>query len=124
MEPALVGFVLAGGAVGLAIACYFTASFFLQDRSPALARFARACATEHGTCLNLLRSRYAHVFGLPNSVFGIGYYVALIAWSVDALIHGEARFATIIGSIAAFAGLFSVFLTWALLVRLRVNCVM
>lgn len=119
---ALVSTIMAGAIAGLPIAVYFTASFYWQDRSPALARFARVCNTEHGTCLALLRTPYARVFGLPNSLLGIGYYVLLIAWSVGALLTGQGRFPGVVAVIATFAGLFSVFLIWALVKRLRSPC--
>ena len=123
MDPTvLVLPILAGATVGLPIAVYFTASFYFEDRHPALARFARVCNTDHGTCLALLRTRYARVFGLPNSLFGIGYYAALIAWSVDALVTGQLRYAEIVMVPVVLAGLFSVFLIWALLSRLRAPC--
>ncbi len=76
MEQILTTLVFIGGLAGLPIAIYFTLAFYLGDRSPFLIRFAKACNTEHGTCLLVIRTPYARVFKLPNSVFGFIYYIA------------------------------------------------
>jgi len=65
--------------MGLADALYFTLAYYARIRK---ARWVpeMLCAREASSCVAVLRTPYAHVFGVPNSLLGIVYYVLLIIW--------------------------------------------
>ena len=66
---------------GLADALYFTFAYYGRIRK---ARWVPEifCAREGSSCVTVVRTPYARVFGLPNSVLGIVYYVLLVVWIV------------------------------------------
>jgi len=63
--------------VGLANALYFTFAYYGRIKK---ARWVPElfCAREGSSCVTVVQTPYARVFGLPNSLLGIAYYVALI----------------------------------------------
>jgi uncharacterized membrane protein len=64
---------------GLADALYFTFAYYGRIRK---ARWVPEilCAREGSSCVTVVRTPYARVFGAPNSVLGIVYYVLLLLW--------------------------------------------
>ena len=64
---------------GLADALYFTFAYYGRIRK---ARWVPEilCAREGSSCVTVVRTPYARVFGVPNSVLGIVYYVLLLLW--------------------------------------------
>lgn len=69
-------FVLSLG--GLADALYFTFAYYGRIKK---ARWIPEilCAREGSSCLTVVQTPYARVFGVPNSLLGIIYYLLLIA---------------------------------------------
>jgi len=67
--------------IGLSDALYFTLAYYGRIRK---ARWVPAilCAREDSSCVTVVRTPYARVFGVPNSLLGIVYYVLLIVWIV------------------------------------------
>lgn len=65
---------------GLADALYFTFAYYGRIRKmrwiPEI-----LCAREGSSCVTVVQTPYARVFGLPNSVLGIVYYAILIVWT-------------------------------------------
>lgn len=115
----LVTAIAALAATGLAIAAYFTAVTYRWMRPDA--RFVPpVCRMESQTCRRIVETPEARVFGLPNSVFGLGHYVVLLAWATtgpwgplwDAAVVAAALWTIVLGA----------WLTYALLARLRVRC--
>jgi len=64
---------------GLADSLYFTFAFYGRIRK---ARWVPEvfCAREGSSCVTVVRTPYARVFGIPNSLLGILYYLCLLAW--------------------------------------------
>ena len=64
---------------GLADALYFTMAYYGRIRK---ARWVPEifCAREDSSCVTVVRTPYARVFGVPNSLLGIVYYVLLLVW--------------------------------------------
>jgi uncharacterized membrane protein len=66
--------------VGLADALYFTFAYYGRVRKfrwvPEV-----LCARESSSCVTVVKTPYARVFGVPNSLLGVLYYVLLMAWS-------------------------------------------
>ena len=65
--------------VGLAEALYFTLAYYGRVRR---ARWVPKilCAREGSSCVTVLQTPYARVFGVPNSLLGIVYYLAVMLW--------------------------------------------
>lgn len=65
---------------GLADALYFTFAYYGRVRKfrwvPEV-----LCAREGSSCVTVVKTPYARVFGVPNSLLGILYYVLLIGWA-------------------------------------------
>ncbi len=64
---------------GLADSLYFTFAYSGRIRK---ARWVPQvfCAREGSSCVTVVRTPYARVFGIPNSVLGILYYLCLLVW--------------------------------------------
>jgi uncharacterized membrane protein len=62
---------------GLVISIYFTLAYYGRIRK---ARWVPEilCAREGSSCVTVVQTPYAHVFGVPNSLLGIIYYTSLI----------------------------------------------
>jgi uncharacterized membrane protein len=66
---------------GLADALYFTLAYYGRVKK---ARWVPQilCAREGSSCVTVVQTPYARVFGVPNSLLGIIYYVLLIVWGL------------------------------------------
>ena len=70
-------FILALSLVGLWISVYFTAVFY-KWCAPDVFWIPKVCRLKEQTCMTILDTPRAKLFGIPNSVFGIGVYSYLI----------------------------------------------
>ena len=68
---------------GLADAFYFTFAYYGRIKK---ARWVPEilCAREGSNCVTVVQTPYARVFGVPNSLLGVVYYLLLIVWAVAA----------------------------------------
>jgi uncharacterized membrane protein len=68
---------------GLADAFYFTFAYYGRIKK---ARWVPEilCAREGSNCVTVVQTPYARVFGVPNSLLGVVYYLVLILWAVAA----------------------------------------
>lgn len=80
-HPVLGTIVILLSLVGLGDAIYFTLAFYGRVEN---ARWVPEilCAREGSSCVTVVKTPYAHVFGWPNSLFGIVYYMVLIGWTL------------------------------------------
>lgn len=64
---------------GLANALYFTFAYYRRIKK---VRWVPEilCAREGSSCVTVVQTPYARVFGVPNSLLGIFYYLVLIGW--------------------------------------------
>jgi uncharacterized membrane protein len=104
---------------GLADAFYFTFAYYGRIKK---ARWVPEilCAREGSNCVTVVQTPYARVFGVPNSLLGIVYYLLLIVWALTA------SGASVIGwaMIAASAGtvILGFYLIYSLRRRLYTDC--
>ena len=115
---------------GLLNALYFTLAYYGRVRKarwvpPAL------CAREGSNCVAVVRTFYARVFGLPNSLVGIAYYLVLIGWLLAgggqasppagtvAWLHGVGWLLVVASGVAVMLGLYLIHALWRIL---RVHC--
>jgi len=65
---------------GLADSFYFTLAYYGRVRKlkwiPEI-----LCAREGSSCVTVVQTPYARVFGVPNSLLGVFYYLSLIYWT-------------------------------------------
>ena len=104
---------------GLINATYFTLEFYGWVEASSLIP-GSLCRTDESGCLSVIRTPYACVFGLPNSLLGIGFYLAMMAglpFMADAL---ALRMTLLAAEVLVF--LVGVYLIYVLRVRLRASC--
>ena len=119
-----VTFLLGGLAcLGFAIASYFTGVRYhwVQPNTRWIPIF---CRLDKHSCAAVVFTRQAHLFGLPNSILGQGYYLTLLIglsfdWQFGSL---QLLFAYILASV--FTVVVGLYLTYALVRVLRVPCVL
>ncbi|MBZ5563492.1 MAG: hypothetical protein LAP13_13860 [Acidobacteriia bacterium] len=80
MNQILRGLIIVLSLAGLADALYFTFAYYGRIKK---ARWIPEilCAREGSNCVMVVQTPYARVFGVPNSLLGIVYYLVLIAWA-------------------------------------------
>ena len=116
--------------VGLANAFYFTFAYYGRIKK---ARWVPEilCAREGSSCVTVVQTPYARVFGLPNSLLGIIYYVLLIARASTGLTLGppiafvaQAVRLADLGLMAAGAVtvVLGFYLIYALIAKLHIHC--
>jgi len=71
--------ILALSLAGLADGLYFTFAYYGRIKK---ARWIPEilCAREGSSCVTVVQTPYARVLGVPNSLLGILYYLALMIW--------------------------------------------
>ena len=81
MNPGILlrGAILLLSLAGLAISLHFTFTYYARIKK---ARWVPEllCAREGSRCVTVVQTRYAQVFGVPNSLLGVFYYLILIVW--------------------------------------------
>jgi uncharacterized membrane protein len=113
--------LLAGGlaTVGLYISAYFSLVYYGLLRADTRL-VPSVCRLEERTCQTVLSTRYARVFGLPNSLLGLCYYCATLA------ILGGSWLASPVGAVLVAIAWFTVglglFLAYSLLFIIRITC--
>jgi uncharacterized membrane protein len=110
---------IALAAAGVYIAAYFTLVFYgYLDANTRL--MPRVCRLEERTCQTVLGTKYAKVFGVPNSLLGVVYYLIVIA----VLLIGWAPQALAVGLIfvAWFTVALGLYLIYALFFIIRIPC--
>ena len=123
--------ILLVSVAGLANALYFTFAYYGRVRG---SRWIPEvlCAREGSSCVTVLHTTYARVFGVPNSLLGIFYYPLLIAWALvgapralDVFFRGNHFVVATLGFLelmALAAVLLGFYLIYALRRKLHTRC--
>lgn len=107
-------------AIGLGISIYFSLAFYGIIRTNEKLLPAVVCSPEEGACLTVLGFPDAKVFGVPNSLLGNLFYLALL---VLVALGPDWRLLWGLSAAAAwFAFLFSLYLIYALFFRIKIPC--
>jgi uncharacterized membrane protein len=111
---------------GLIDAGYFTLAYYGRIKR---ARWVPEilCASERSSCVTVVKTPYARVFGVPNSLLGIIYYATIIWWVALGPPVGMSRTEIFLaGSLLVLASVVTValgaYLVYALRRKLGVNC--
>lgn len=108
--------------MGLGISTYFTAVAYRWVRPDA--RWIPAfCRMAEKTCASIVFTPRARVFGLPNSVLGQAFYLALLVGTPLGLLDGPQLFRFYLGASLLTVAL-AVYLSYSLLFITRVPCVL
>ncbi len=106
--------ILSCATAGFLIALYFT---LVQYRviPPDTRWIPEFCRIDGATCLRLLATPDAKVFGIPNSLVGLIYYVSILVLPIPI-------FETVFLVASIFAVGLGMYLTHSLLVKLKTHC--
>lgn len=105
--------------VGLSIASYFTAIAYRWVQ-PDASWIPTFCRMDEQTCASIVFTPQARVFGLPNSVLGQLYYLALLAAVGAGALEGTVL-SSLLAASAVTVGV-ALYLSYSLLFVLRVPC--
>ncbi len=110
VELLLVSFALAG----LSIALYFSSVYYgvIEADNGWIPSF---CRMEKGACVKILDTPEAKLLGIPNSVLGAIYYLAILFVPID-------RFETLFLLASIVSVGLGMYLVRALIGRLKVHC--
>lgn len=122
MASAIAVLVLA--IVGLIDSVYMTLAYYhVIQRSPRL--FPNiVCSPEGGVCTSVVDTPEAHIFGIPNSLLGVGYYAIMLSTAGASIALNRWLFLPGLLGIAGVAAAFSLYLAWLLIFRMRTACVL
>ncbi len=105
--------------IGLSIASYFTAIAY-RWVNPDASWIPSFCRLDEQTCASIVFTPQARVFGLPNSLLGQFYYLALIMGAGLDSLEGMVLY-TLLSASAITIGL-ACYLPYSLLFVLRIPC--
>ena len=107
-------------AVGLAISAFFTLITY-GVVSPGGRRVRQFCRMDRDTCITILGHPDARIFGVPNSLIGVLFYILVMASAAAGMGNALWLVALIASWIAVGLG---VYLVHSLLFKLRIPCVL
>ncbi len=111
-----IALVLQGG-LGFLISLYFTLVYF--HRIPANYKLVPpVCRMEDSACQVVLFTRYGSLFGAPNSLFGVMYYILVVVAGFLPLLR------TWLLPVSVIVVLLSLYLAYILIARLKVICML
>ena len=114
----MILFILA--IIGFLISSYFTA-LSLNWLDPADSRIPSLCRLGQQTCNRVIFSPRARVFGVPNSLLGQLFYVAILIGTVSRLLFVE-PFYFLFLSASFLTVLLAIYLSYSLLFLTRIRC--
>ena len=118
----MASWILLGLAgVGLALSSYFTLAYYGWIEAHALP--AAFCRREERSCVTVLQTPYARVFGVPNSLLGLLLYLlvgGLAAFSLTGALPAWLWKVSFAGAVLAVA--LAPYLIWALVAQLKTWC--
>ena len=116
--PPMILFILA--IIGFLISSYFTA-LSLNWLDPADSRIPSLCRLGQQTCNRVIFSPRARVFGVPNSLLGQLFYVAILIGTISRLLFVE-PFYLLFLSASFLTVLLAIYLSYSLLFLTRIRC--
>ena len=106
-------------ALGLYIASYFTLVYYgLLEANTRLV--PRVCQLEERSCKTVLSTRYARIFGVPNSLLGVLYYLFVVIVLMGGFTDASISLALV--AVAWFTVAAGIGLTYALFFMIRIPC--
>lgn len=109
--------------IGFLISFYFTMVYYrkIPSNYPLVPLF---CRMDEQTCQTVLSTPEARVFGIPNFVLGLFYYLLLVFLAfLGGLNHTFVGF-DILFWLSVFTVLLGVYLSYALVFKIKIRCVL
>jgi uncharacterized membrane protein len=107
-------------AIGFYIAMYFTLVYygFIQAENSIMPAF---CSMKTHTCQSVLNTRFARVFGVPNSLLGVIYYLLILVLLFANLLFDPALLGMLV-VVAWFTVALGVYLAYSLFFIIKTPC--
>ena len=107
--------------IGFANAGYFVLAYYgIPGNTPGIPNFCRR--SDESLCISVLKTPYARVFGPPNALLGVFFYLAIfgvaLSWALGGLPHWLWQAALAVSGITLIFGVYLI----AALVKLRMPC--
>lgn len=111
------------GLTGFLISLYFTLIYYRRIR-PDFRLVPQFCRMDDATCMYVIHTPQARIFGLPNSLLGTSYYLLIIHVALfSSLVATELLFQlAIIVSIGVV--MLSTYLLFALIFSIKTSCIL
>lgn len=77
---------------------------------------------EKGTCETAAEAPQSEIFGLPNSIFGLGFYSFVLAAAAARLAFGFWPIPNILAAVSIIAALMSIYLAYTLVFQIKILC--
>ncbi|CUS79881.1 vitamin K epoxide reductase family protein [Candidatus Kryptobacter tengchongensis] len=106
--------------LGFYISLYFTFVYY-QIVSPSKFLVPKICKLTENTCQMIIYSEYAKLLGLPNFIYGLAYYFAILLF---AILESNGYIKTAIAIASWFVVAVGVYLVYILTRVLKVNCLL
>ncbi len=108
----------------LSIAGLFISFYFLCAKRGWFPKFVKNMPLCDGnTCMRVSDSKYGKMFGVPNYIFGMFYYIVILLFSIFSFLHDDKNAHYFLLVMSWSTVLIAVYLTYALLVKLKTVCV-
>lgn len=113
--------ITALAVAGFANALYFTLAYYGRVKK---SRWVPEilCAREGSSCVTVVQTPYARVFGLPNSLLGIAYYLVVLAWELAGPADVPRWFIGLVLAASVATVLLGFYLVYALRRKLHTHC--
>jgi len=113
----LLGLATLGGAISI----FFLLAYYGRVHSGEVP--AALCRRGERSCVSIVRTPYARLFGLPNSLFGLAFYLLTALVAVLALVETPPGWLWRANLLAAVASVLLIpYLVWALAAKLKTWC--
>jgi uncharacterized membrane protein len=109
------------GTVGFLLSLYFTLVYYHLMRADSFS-VPEFCRMDQRTCQSLMHTVDAKMFGLPNFLLGCMYYLVIVVTAIGVHIASDDPILGILVVLSLGAVLTSLYLTYSLVWKLRVNC--
>jgi uncharacterized membrane protein len=115
------GLIITLGLAGLVNALYFTLAYYGRVKK---SRWVPEilCARQGSSCITVVQTPYARVFGVPNSLLGIAYYLLVVGWCLAGPAKAPAWLFGVLLAASACTVLLGFYLMYGLRFRLRTHC--
>jgi len=75
-----------------------------------------------GTCTYVVFTPHAKLLGVPNSVYGIFYYVIIVIASIVRIVTLSWPLLPLLVAFSVGAAIYSIYLAWVLIFKLKTSC--
>ncbi|MHB9038038.1 MAG: vitamin K epoxide reductase family protein, partial [Armatimonadota bacterium] len=107
--------------VGLADSLYFVLVHYeWTDSEPP--EIPMCPVSQHGDCVSVARAPESSILGVPNSLFGLGFYSAILAAAAARLMFGFWPVPQVLAATTVAAALLSLYLAYTLVFQIQILC--